>query len=143
MWLDNRRVFNASDCATDDKGRTKLFPVPYSTCHGVCAFSTYWLLLDQPKWQFHRALPSIGLARRDGCARYNDNSACMIGVCVTVANANGQSNSEPSRRLMETIRPFTRNNLYGNLESLSFIRAMMSHGKPKRSPLSFLDRPGF
>lgn len=59
------------------------------------------------------------------------------------ASTNGQGSSEPSRRLMETIRPFTRNNLYGNPEGLSFLRAMMSYGKPKRSPMPISDRTGF
>lgn len=54
MWIDNERVFQNDDCFTEAKGRTNLFPIPFSKCHGVCAFSTYWLLLDTPDWQLRR-----------------------------------------------------------------------------------------
>ncbi|EQC24659.1 hypothetical protein SDRG_17448 [Saprolegnia diclina VS20] len=71
VWLDNKRVFQNDDCATNfgDKPAAHL-PVDYSSCAGDgCMLRFYWIALHQPEWQVYKnCVPLQGNGQNPGPA---------------------------------------------------------------------------
>lgn len=58
-WIDTKRVFRADCCRQSFSGYPAEIPIDFSTCHGKCRFTFYWLTLDQPEWQAYSTLSLV------------------------------------------------------------------------------------
>ncbi|OQR86397.1 hypothetical protein ACHHYP_10568 [Achlya hypogyna] len=56
VWLDDKRVFQNDDCATNFPQKPAAYlPVDYSSCTGNgCMLRFYWLALHEPQWQVYK-----------------------------------------------------------------------------------------
>ncbi|RHY61863.1 hypothetical protein DYB30_000181 [Aphanomyces astaci] len=63
IWLDNTRVFQNDDCATNfpEKPAAHL-PVDFASCVGSCTIRFYWIALHQDLWQVY-STSSLQLCR--------------------------------------------------------------------------------
>ncbi|KDO29253.1 hypothetical protein SPRG_22161 [Saprolegnia parasitica CBS 223.65] len=56
VWIDNKRVFQNDDCATNFPAKPAAnLPVDYSSCGANgCMLRFYWLALHEPMWQVYK-----------------------------------------------------------------------------------------
>ncbi|EQC24789.1 hypothetical protein SDRG_17317, partial [Saprolegnia diclina VS20] len=56
VWLDDKRVFQNDDCATNFPAKPAAhLPIDYSSCSGDgCMLRFYWLALHEPMWQVYK-----------------------------------------------------------------------------------------
>ncbi|OQR88619.1 hypothetical protein THRCLA_10202, partial [Thraustotheca clavata] len=56
VWLDDKRVFQNNDCATNFPSKPAAhLPVDYSSCNGnECTLRFYWIAVHQAQWQVYK-----------------------------------------------------------------------------------------
>ncbi|OQR85334.1 hypothetical protein ACHHYP_11930, partial [Achlya hypogyna] len=56
VWINDKRVFQNDDCATNfPQAPAAKLPVDYSSCTGdSCMLRFYWIALHQPQWQVYK-----------------------------------------------------------------------------------------
>jgi len=58
VWLDDKRVFQGDDCATQFPSKPAAhIPIDYSSCgSNGCVLRFYWLAIHEPMWQVYSKL---------------------------------------------------------------------------------------
>lgn len=59
IWIDNKKIFNDTNCAKHYNNYPAIINVDYSICIDKCQFEFYWMTMQEPFWQFYKACATI------------------------------------------------------------------------------------
>ncbi|KDO29254.1 hypothetical protein SPRG_19917 [Saprolegnia parasitica CBS 223.65] len=115
VWLDNKRVFQNDDCATNFPAKPAAnLPVDYSSCGAKgCMLRFYWIALHSPRWQVYKnCVPLLGYGQKPakkptvpmwgqcGGRAYIGYTTCVSGTRCTRIN-DGYFQCRPNRLLRD------------------------------------------